>query len=106
LVVHDWLCAPDFLEGPARHYYLAVLSGQLYRYPNLKARAKMMMIKTDQKNSRIFAIFWLIAGFVWLVALVRHWLVNQADLTGHLIYLIAAIISFILSWAYYRNFVK
>ena len=59
----------------------------------------------NKKSSKIFSIFWLVAGLVWVIATVRHIIVKD-DIVGAVIYIVAAIISFILAFAYYRNFVK
>jgi len=56
-------------------------------------------------NNKIFSIFWLVAGLAWIVATVRHIIVKD-DIIGTIIYIVAAIISFILAFAYYRNFLK
>jgi len=58
-----------------------------------------------KKNSKIFFIFWLVAGLIWTFATIRHIAVND-DLVGAAIYLIAAIISYILAVAFYKNFIK
>lgn len=59
----------------------------------------------DKKTSKIFSIFWLLAGMVWLIATVRHIIVKD-DIIGAIIYIAAAIASFLLAFAYYKNFVK
>ena len=59
----------------------------------------------DKKSSRIFSIFWLVSGLVWVIATVRHIIVKD-DIVGSAIYIVAAIVSFVLAFAYYRNFVK
>lgn len=58
-----------------------------------------------KKTSKIFTIFWLVAGLIWTAATIRHLAVND-DLVGTVIYLIAAIISFILAAAFYKNLIK
>ncbi len=59
----------------------------------------------DKKSTRIFSIFWLVSGLVWVIATVRHIIVKD-DIVGSAIYIVAAIVSFVLAFAYYRNFVK
>ena len=59
----------------------------------------------NKKNSKIFSIFWLISGIIWIIAIIRHAIVKD-DMVGTMIYTIVAIISFVLSFAYYKNFVK
>jgi len=59
----------------------------------------------SKKSSKIFSIFWLVAGLVWVIATVRHIIVKD-DIVGAVIYIVAAVVSFILAFAYYRNFVK
>ncbi len=59
----------------------------------------------NEKTSKIFSIFWLVAGLAWIIATIRHIIVKD-DMVGTIIYIIAAIISFILAFVYYRNFVK
>ena len=59
----------------------------------------------NKKSSKIFSIFWLVTGLVWVIATVRHIIVKD-DIIGAVIYIVAAIVSFILAFAYYRNFVK
>jgi len=59
----------------------------------------------NKKSSKIFSIFWLVTGLVWVIATVRHIIVKD-DIVGAVIYIVAAIVSFILAFAYYRNFVK
>ena len=59
----------------------------------------------NKKSSKIFSIFWLVTGLVWAIATVRHIIVKD-DIVGAVIYILAAIVSFILAFAYYRNFVK
>ena len=59
----------------------------------------------NKKSSKIFSIFWLVTGLVWVIATARHIIVKD-DIVGAVIYMVAAIISFILAFAYYRNFVK
>jgi hypothetical protein len=58
-----------------------------------------------KKTSKIFSIFWLVTGLIWTFATIRHIAVND-DLVGAVIYLIAAIISFIIAVAFYKNFIK
>jgi len=57
------------------------------------------------KSSKIFSIFWFVAGVIWVIATVRHIIVKD-DVVGTIIYIVAAIISFILAFVYYKNFVK
>jgi len=59
----------------------------------------------NKKTSKIFSIFWLVAGLVWVIATIRHIIVKD-DIVGAIIYIVAAAVSFILAFAYYRNFVK
>jgi len=59
----------------------------------------------NKKSSKIFSIFWLVTGLVWVIATVRHIIVKD-DIVGAVIYIVAAVVSFILAFAYYRNFVK
>jgi len=59
----------------------------------------------NKKSSKIFSIFWFVAGLIWIIATVRHIIVKD-DIVGTIIYIVAAIISLILAFAYYRNFVK
>jgi len=59
----------------------------------------------NKKSSKIFSIFWLVTGLVWVIATVRHIIVKD-DIVGSVIYIVAAIVSFVLAFAYYRNFVK
>jgi len=59
----------------------------------------------NKKSSKIFSIFWLFTGLVWIIATVRHIIVKD-DIVGAIIYIVAAIVSFILAFAYYRNIVK
>jgi len=59
----------------------------------------------NKKSSRVFSIFWLVTGLVWVIATVRH-IVVKYDIVGAIIYIVAATVSFILASAYYRNFVK
>ena len=59
----------------------------------------------NKKSSKIFSIFWLFTGLVWIIATVRHIIVKD-DIVGAIIYIVAAIVSFILAFAYYRNMVK
>lgn len=59
----------------------------------------------NKKSSKIFSVFWLVTGLAWVIATVRHIIVKD-DIVGAIIYIVAAIISFILAFAYYRNFVK
>jgi len=59
----------------------------------------------NKKNNKIFLTFWLISGLIWIIATIRHIMFND-DVTGTIIYIIAAVISFILAFAYYKNFVK
>ena len=40
-----------------------------------------------------------------MIATVRHIIVKD-DIVGSAIYIVAAIVSFVLAFAYYRNFVK
>jgi len=58
-----------------------------------------------QKTSKFFPLFWFVAGLIWTFAAIRHIAVND-DLVGVVIYLIAAIISFILAVVFYKNFIK
>jgi len=58
-----------------------------------------------KKTSKLFSIFWLIAGLAWAFAVVRHIAVKD-DAVGAVIYIIAGIVSFVLAFAYYKNFVK
>ena len=58
-----------------------------------------------KKTSKIFTIFWLVSGLIWTFATIRHIVVTD-DLVGTVIYLIAAIISFILAVAFYKNSIK
>jgi len=57
------------------------------------------------KSSKTFSIFWFVAGVIWVIATVRHIIVKD-DVVGTIIYIVAAIISFILAFVYYKNFVK
>ena len=59
----------------------------------------------DIKNSKIFSIFWLVAGLAWTIAVVRRVIVED-DIVGVIIYAVVAILSFILALAFYRNFVR
>jgi len=59
----------------------------------------------NKKTSKIFSIFWLVAGLAWLIALVKC-LKAGDDIVGILIYAIAAVISFVLSFAYRKDFIK
>ena len=59
----------------------------------------------NKKSSKIFSIFWLVTGLVWVIATARHIIVKD-DIVGAVIYIVAVIVSFILAFAYYRNFVK
>jgi len=58
----------------------------------------------NKKTSKIFSIFWVISGLAWIIVTVRYMLRN--DLAGAILYLVAAITSFILAFAYYKNLVK
>ncbi len=58
-----------------------------------------------KKTSKFFSIFWLIAGLAWTFAVIRHMTVKD-DVIGAIIYMIAAIVSFVLAFAYYKNFIK
>jgi len=59
----------------------------------------------NKKSSRIFSVFWLVSGLVWVIATIRHVIVKD-DIVGAVIYIVAAIVSFVLAFAYYRSFVK
>jgi len=58
-----------------------------------------------KKNSKIFAIFWLVCGVAWLVAVIRQIIIKEDGL-GLIIYLIATVLSLVLAMAYYKNWVK
>ena len=58
-----------------------------------------------KKTSKIFSIFWFVAGLAWTFAVIRHIAVKD-DVIGAVIYMVAGIVSFILAFAYYKNFVK
>jgi len=58
-----------------------------------------------KKATKNFSIFWLLAGIIWLIAAVRHLIVTN-DITGVIIYAAAGVLSFVLAFAYYWNFVK
>lgn len=61
----------------------------------------------NKKSSKIFSVFWFVTGLVWVIATVRHIIVKvKDDIVGSIIYIVAAIISFLLAFAYCRNFVK
>jgi len=59
----------------------------------------------SRKNSKFFSVFWIFSGSIWLVVSIRH-IMMKSDATGFLIYIIAFIVSFILAFAYYKDFVK
>jgi len=59
----------------------------------------------NKRTSKILSVFWLVAGLIWVAAIVRHTTVKD-DLIGAIIYLAAAVFSFILAFVYYRGFVK
>jgi hypothetical protein len=59
----------------------------------------------NKRTSRTFSIFWLVAGLAWVAATIRHEIVND-DAVGTIIYIVAAIASFILAFLYYRNLAK
>jgi TRAP-type C4-dicarboxylate transport system permease small subunit len=59
----------------------------------------------NKKTSKIFSIFWIVSGLTWVIVTLRHIIVKD-DIVGTIIYIAAAIISFVLAFAYYRNFVK
>jgi uncharacterized MnhB-related membrane protein len=58
-----------------------------------------------KKSSKIFLIFWLVAGLIWLIAVARHTIVNN-DIIGALVYIAAAVLSFVLAFVYYKDFIK
>jgi len=57
----------------------------------------------NKRTSKIFSLFWLLSAVAWLIAGFRN--LNQ-DIVGLIIYFSAAVISFILFFAYYNNFLK
>ena len=59
----------------------------------------------NKKTSKIFSIFWLAAGIFWAIAAVRN-ITAKDDIVGIIIYIAAAVLSLILAFAYYRDFVK
>ena len=59
----------------------------------------------NKKSTKVFSVFWLVAGLVWVVAAVRHIIVKD-DIVGAILYVVAAIISSVLAFAYYRSFMK
>ncbi len=58
-----------------------------------------------KKTSKFFSIFWLIAGLAWTFAVVRHIAIKD-DAVGAVIYVVAGVVSIVLAFAYYKNFVK
>jgi len=58
-----------------------------------------------KKNSKIFAIFWLVCGLGWSIAAIRQMIIKEDGL-GLIIYLIATVLSLVLAMAYYKNWVK
>ena len=59
----------------------------------------------NKKSSKIFSIFWLVTGLIWIIAVIRHIIVED-DIVGSAIYIVAAVVSFVLASAYYRDLVK
>ncbi len=55
------------------------------------------------KKFKLFFAFWLVSGLIWLFAVARHIIVRN-DVTGAIIYMIAAVASFILAFAYYKQY--
>jgi hypothetical protein len=59
----------------------------------------------NKKNKKFFSIFWLIVGLIWIIAIIRHAIVKDG-ITEIIIYVIAAMVSFVLASIYYKNFVR
>ena len=59
----------------------------------------------NRKTTRMFSVFWLLSGGIWLLAAVRNEIVND-DPAGTVIYGLAAFFSFILTVAYRKDLVK
>jgi len=59
----------------------------------------------SKKQIRGFYIFWIFSGVIWLAAGIRHYFWVE-DTTGAIIEFVAAVLSFILAWAYWRGFVN
>ncbi|MBU3934988.1 hypothetical protein KKC00_03440 [Patescibacteria group bacterium] len=59
----------------------------------------------NKKTVKVFSIFWLFSGLIWAVAIIRHIAVKN-DITGIVIYAVAAVVSIVLAFAYYKNLVK
>jgi hypothetical protein len=56
----------------------------------------------NRKSTKFFTLFWLLAGIIWIIAATRH-ITLQDEITSSVIYVIAAIISFILASAFHRG---
>jgi len=59
----------------------------------------------NKKTSKVFSIFWFIASLTWAVATVRHAMLKH-DITGSVIYALAALTSLILAFAYSKDLVR
>ena len=55
----------------------------------------------DKKTIKVFAIFWLISGIIWTTVTVRYVMAGD-DMAGATIYIITAVISFVLAFVYDR----
>lgn len=58
-----------------------------------------------KKTSKLFSVFWIAAGIAWMLAAIRNIMIKD-DVIGTVIYVVAAFVSFVLVFAYYKNFVK
>jgi len=61
--------------------------------------------KVDSKKNNFFSFFWLASGIIWFVAAIRN-MTAKDDFVGLLIYISVSFLSFVLFFAYRRNFLK